>query len=338
MNEESQINRAAGILFVTPDSRILLMRRVDEGHYWSVPGGNIEPDETPEQAALREVMEETGVDPGILMPLNRRIKDGIDFTTFRADIPTEFVPVMNAEHDLYRWSTADDALEQGGLHPGVTIALVRDGLDEIDLARAMALDEIASPVRYQGLMLVNMRITGTGQAWRAGLKEHVWRDPALYLNDDFLARCNGLPVILEHPPGQRLNGKEYRDRAVGAIIYAYIRGEEVWSIGRIQDEEAALMLEQGKLSTSPAVVFKAGEEGKRIPLENGTHILIEEKPVLVDHIAFCLLGVWDVDGPPTGVQSTSADEIAAARNDSADKSIKMIIRNIRLYELDKRLR
>lgn len=29
---------------------------------WSIPGGRVEPGETPEQAVVREVMEETGVD------------------------------------------------------------------------------------------------------------------------------------------------------------------------------------------------------------------------------------------------------------------------------------
>jgi 8-oxo-dGTP diphosphatase len=42
--------------------RILMVRHVHDGRdYWTLPGGGIEPDETPEQAAEREVFEETGV-------------------------------------------------------------------------------------------------------------------------------------------------------------------------------------------------------------------------------------------------------------------------------------
>lgn len=43
--------------------RILLARHDRRGaHYWVLPGGEIEPEETPEEAAVREVQEETGLD------------------------------------------------------------------------------------------------------------------------------------------------------------------------------------------------------------------------------------------------------------------------------------
>ena len=37
---------------------------VSDGRHWGLPKGNVEPDETPEQAALREVAEETGIARG----------------------------------------------------------------------------------------------------------------------------------------------------------------------------------------------------------------------------------------------------------------------------------
>jgi 8-oxo-dGTP diphosphatase len=47
---------------VVRDSQLLLMERWRPGkHYFSVPGGGIEPGETPEQTVEREILEETGL-------------------------------------------------------------------------------------------------------------------------------------------------------------------------------------------------------------------------------------------------------------------------------------
>ena len=40
--------------------RVLLVRRADDGR-WAMPGGWVDPGEAPEQAAVREVAEETGL-------------------------------------------------------------------------------------------------------------------------------------------------------------------------------------------------------------------------------------------------------------------------------------
>jgi 8-oxo-dGTP diphosphatase len=50
----------AGAVVRDDDGRILLVRRVDNGT-WELPAGMIEPGEQPAAAALREVLEETGV-------------------------------------------------------------------------------------------------------------------------------------------------------------------------------------------------------------------------------------------------------------------------------------
>lgn len=53
-------NTARGI--VIHDGRLLLMERWRPGfHYFSIPGGGIEPGETPEQTVAREIPEETSV-------------------------------------------------------------------------------------------------------------------------------------------------------------------------------------------------------------------------------------------------------------------------------------
>ena len=59
------------VLCRSADGRSLLMvlqGRPDEGPTWAVPGGSMEPGEMPEQAAVREVREETGLEVHIVRP------------------------------------------------------------------------------------------------------------------------------------------------------------------------------------------------------------------------------------------------------------------------------
>lgn len=62
---------AYGGLVVDDDGRILLREVANhyDGYLWTFAKGRPEPDETPEQAALREVREETGVEAEIVGPL-----------------------------------------------------------------------------------------------------------------------------------------------------------------------------------------------------------------------------------------------------------------------------
>jgi mutator protein MutT len=52
-----------GVILTDPDNRILLGHRTttDEPPTWCLPGGHVEPGEAFEQAAIRELAEETGI-------------------------------------------------------------------------------------------------------------------------------------------------------------------------------------------------------------------------------------------------------------------------------------
>ncbi|GAC56025.1 putative hydrolase [Gordonia hirsuta DSM 44140 = NBRC 16056] len=58
-----KIVQAASAVIVDTDGRVLLIKRGHEPQKgkWSVPGGRVEAGETPGQAAVREVAEETGL-------------------------------------------------------------------------------------------------------------------------------------------------------------------------------------------------------------------------------------------------------------------------------------
>lgn len=332
---------AAGILFITPGRRVLFLKRRDEaesGGLWAFPGGKTEAGETAEETATRETREEIGFLPaGSRAVLTRSISiaappvpampapvtepalqaqdagavpvvveppEQVDFTTFLQRVDEEFVPTLNYEHTAWAWADIDSAPMP--IHPGAQLAVERLDMDELDVAQAMAAGRLTSPQRFENVTLWNIRITATGLSYRPSLDENVWRDPSIYMNERFLARCNGLAVIMNHPKKSILNSEEFEDRVIGAAMLPYLRPEldEVWAIVKIYDDAANLILTNEQMSTSPAVLLRT-EENSKMTLDDGKTLIIEGRPYLLDHIAICAAGVWDKGGEPSGVISDS---------------------------------
>jgi dATP pyrophosphohydrolase len=101
------------------DELLLLHRSPSGGGYWHLVAGGVEPGETAEQAARRELHEETGLDAAV-RPLDwvfdyalaeepERIPrfppgtESIRVEVFVAAAPAGWEPELNAEHDDHRW-------------------------------------------------------------------------------------------------------------------------------------------------------------------------------------------------------------------------------------------
>jgi len=303
--------RASGIMFLTDTGEALMIRRGNGGDYpgtWAVPGGHQNSGETLEECARRECFEETGIKyEGALEVL---YDDG-QFCTYIAR-HAEKVPVkLNDESTGYDWCSIDTPPQP--LHPGQAICMrIASANTEYQVAELIRDGLLPSPQMYANVMLLAIRITGTGLAYRSSIGEHVWRDPSLYLNQDFLNRCNGLIVLMDHPDTSVLTSKEFNDRAVGSVILPYIKGDEVWGIAKIYDQPSINEILEGDISTSPAVVFDNTAGNTTLTTENGEPLLIEGVPFLLDHIAIVTKargskGVWDKGGEPAGVLLTNPE-------------------------------
>lgn len=327
MAPPAPLSRAAGILFLTPEKKTLMLRNADGDEFpgvWGFPGGKQEDGETLEACARRECKEETGFDyAGEL----RQIFDDGQYCCFLARIDEPFAVTLDQESSGFAWVGAGEMVANS--YPNVaTILRIASADTELAIAELMRDGVLPSPQIYANIYLVDIRITGTGVAFRSKLGEHVYRDPSLYLNPEFLARCNGLPVILDHPDSAVLNASEFENRISGTCMLPYIKGDEVWSIARIYAKDAIEAINSGEISTSPAVVFTNDSGNVKVSLENGDPLLIEGKPALIDHIALVsqargALGVWDKGGEAAGVSLqneviTMADEKGAAEDKKAD--------------------
>jgi 8-oxo-dGTP pyrophosphatase MutT (NUDIX family) len=123
---------AAGTVVHDPERGVLLMWRhrfITDTWGWEIPAGRIEPGKTPEQAAQREALEETGWRPRALHPLSAYAPSNGSsdqvFHLFMADGATHVGdPTDPAESERVEWVPVDQVrklIERGEVYDGLSL-------------------------------------------------------------------------------------------------------------------------------------------------------------------------------------------------------------------------
>jgi 8-oxo-dGTP pyrophosphatase MutT (NUDIX family) len=150
---------AADAMVTATDSRgdrYLLMVERSDGHGWALPGGMIDPDESPEDAAVRELAEETGLrlpDPaGLLADPPRyapdpRASDEAWMVTFLTRVALGTYPTCD---DFPAVTGADDAARAAWLpantYPELVRCLACLGALVFPAHRQMIADALTDPI------------------------------------------------------------------------------------------------------------------------------------------------------------------------------------------------
>ncbi|MBH9966213.1 NUDIX hydrolase [[Bacillus] enclensis] len=122
------------LLFDEPGEKVLLVKNTGKnGSYYTLPGGAAEPGETLEEAAIREVKEETGLDAEIRDIFS--VGEGFFedrghhavFFTFRGRITGGEITISRPEEiEEVRWMDAEDAEKYIHITRGTTGLLKGD--------------------------------------------------------------------------------------------------------------------------------------------------------------------------------------------------------------------
>ena len=133
---------AAATIVYDPDRGVLLLWRhrfITDTWGWEIPGGGLDEGETPSEAAAREVLEETGWEPGPVRrvgsyhPINGTADQ--TFHYFFAESATYVGdPVDASESERIEWVSVDRVRAE------IAAGRVRDGLSLTALLHGLAFD------------------------------------------------------------------------------------------------------------------------------------------------------------------------------------------------------
>jgi Uncharacterized protein conserved in bacteria (DUF2213) len=187
---------------------------------------------------------------------------------------------------------------------GHGVAMSDPILSEHAVALAVAEGALPSPSEHCGSHFFRVRVSGTGVSYRKSRDEFVYRPPEVWLSDEMISRCTGMPVVVSHPPSGTLTGDTLAESIVGTIIHCWVQDDSLMGVARIIDADAARAMAALDLDTSPSVVLR-DQDNITLEIGGGDKLLIEDSPLLCDHLAIVEKGVWSKGGAPGGLEVTS---------------------------------
>lgn len=111
--EEIKPMKQAGVMLIIKEGLILGISRRHDKTKFGLPGGKVEENETPAQAAIRETHEETGIEVFDCVEIYKRVElgdgpDGVDFYSYCFYASDWEGEPKNSEEGDVQWLTAEE--------------------------------------------------------------------------------------------------------------------------------------------------------------------------------------------------------------------------------------
>ncbi len=126
----------AGAILLDKDNKILLIHRnTAEMQRWELPGGKLEIDELPEQAAIRELKEELDIDVKPLKYIGFKEFEENDvilkYHWYKCEIDKGTPKVMEEKFDNIRYFSKEELLKSNELSSNMQVLISKIDIEEI---------------------------------------------------------------------------------------------------------------------------------------------------------------------------------------------------------------
>lgn len=167
---------------------------------------------------------------------------------------------------------------------------------DLEICEKLVNGEIEGAFLTENFAYVALRLTGTGEVERTigidddgnPIKGKFVRYLEDYTTPELMEAYKKTIICVGHPKnkeGEIIKAGITTDNTIGYSIYPFVRGSEVWTIGKIFDLEAFKMIMENEYSTSPhfTIINKQQENSQ----------VIVESPLSINSLAIVANGFWD---------------------------------------------
>jgi hypothetical protein len=163
---------------------------------------------------------------------------------------------------------------------------------ERDIILSIADGTLHGVTEYGGTWFAALKLSPVGVRWNPDGPYFEYRDKAVWLSPDMMARVIGLPLLAGMPDGE-IDSAEFTRRIVGMVAHAFAADDALMSVCRICNDSALRAIQSGKFETRLTATFDS-DDAAGIDINEG-RLICEPKPRYISHISLVPEGAFEFE-------------------------------------------